>query len=218
MKLYPINLDVGGKRCAVVGGGNVALRKIRALSEAGACVEVIAPEICAQVAELVERGEISLRREKFSADMLGDELLIIAATDNPEVNRHVAQVARSKKILINVVNGSGGDFFVPSSIRRGELLLTVSTGANSPAFAKFLRLMLEAELDENFGAGLELVARYRQEVKRRLPNSQARQIFWQRILTQETWQLLRSGQLGALEERINHALENFGAQSHDGTD
>lgn len=217
MKLYPINLDVRGKKCAVVGGGEVALRKIRSLVEAGALVTVVAPDICAGVEELVDCGKIFWRRENFSPEMLADEIILIAATDNPAVNRHAAEIAQAKKILANVVNSDGGNFFVPSQIQRGELLLTISTGGNSPAFAKFLRQMLEAELDENFCAGLELISRYRREIKRRLPNSTARKIFWQQILTQDTWQLLKSGQLKTLEERIDHALKNFGSQSHDGT-
>ncbi len=215
---YPINLDVAGKSCVVVGGGEVAFRKICGLLEVGARVTVIAPEICAEVAKLVEDGEIFLLREKFSPDLLDNELLLIAATDNPEVNQLAAQAARAKKILVNVVDGTSGNFNVPSRIRRGDLLLTISTGANSPAFSKFLRQMLEAELGANFGAGLELIARRRQEVKRLLPNSQLRKFFWQKILTHETWRLLKSGQLGDLEELLNHALESFGAKSHDGTD
>ena len=87
MKTYPINLNIVGKRCVVVGGGEVALRKIRGLLEAGAIVKVIAPEICAGVEELFQRGEIFLTRENFSPDMLDDELILIAATDNPAVNR-----------------------------------------------------------------------------------------------------------------------------------
>ena len=217
MKLYPINLDVRGKNCAVVGGGEVALRKIRSLVEAGALVTVVAPEICAGVEELFQRGEIFLRRENFSPEMLSDEIILIAATDNPAVNRHAAEIAQSKKILANVVDGAGGNFFVPSQIQRGELLLTISTGGNSPAFAKFFRQMLETELGENFSAGLELISRRRREIKQRLPNSAARKIFWQQIFSQDTWQLLKSGQLKTLEELIDNALKNFGSQSHDGT-
>lgn len=214
---YPVNLDVAGKSCVVVGGGKVALRKIHGLLAAGALVKVIAPEICAGVEELFKRGEILWTRERFSPDMLTDELLLIAATDNPAVNQQAARAAQEKKILVNVVNAGGSNFTVPSCIRRGELLLTISTGANSPAFAKFLRLMIESELDENFGAGLELIARKRQEVKRLLPNSQLRQNFWRETLTSEVWNLLRAGKIVALEELINHALKNFRTQSHDGT-
>ena len=209
MKLYPINLDIAGKPCVVIGGGEVALRKIRGLLQAAAVVKVIAPEVCAEVEELFQRGEISLTREKFSADMLGDELLLIAATDNPEVNRQAAESARAKKILVNVVEGAGGNFFVPSRIARGDLLLTISTGANSPAFARFVRLMLEAELDDNFGAGLELIAHYRAEVKQLLPDAKARQKFWREVLTPDLWQLLRNGQLTALEELLNDKLNRY---------
>ncbi|MBQ3337173.1 MAG: bifunctional precorrin-2 dehydrogenase/sirohydrochlorin ferrochelatase [Selenomonadaceae bacterium] len=218
MKFYPLNLDVEKKSCAVVGGGEVALRKIRGLLAAGANVKVISPEVCAEVEELFRRGEISWARENFSEEMLGDEIILIAATNDPEVNRRAAQAARAKKILVNVVEGAGGNFNVPSTIRRGELLLTISTGANSPAFSKFLRQMLEAELGENFGAGLEKISARREEIKKLLPNPRARKIFWQKILTQETWQLLKDGRLEQLEEKINHALESFGTESQDGTD
>lgn len=206
MKLYPINLDIAGKPCTVIGGGEVAFRKIRGLLAAKAVVKVIAPKICAAIDELVQRGEISLTREKFSPDMLGDELLLIAATDNPEINRQAAQSARAKKILVNVVEGAGGNFFVPSRITRGDLLLTISTGANSPAFSRFVRLMLESELDENFGAGLELIACRRAEVKQLIPDAKARQKFWREILTPDLWQLLRNGQLDALEKIFDAAL------------
>ena len=206
MKLYPINLDIAGKLCTVIGGGEVALRKIRGLLQVEAVVRVIAPEVCAEVEELFQRGEIFLTREKFSADMLGDEILLIAATDNPEVNRQAAESARAKKILANVAEGAGGNFFVPSRITRGDLLLTISTGANSPAFARFVRLMLEAELDDKIGAGLELIARRRAEVKRLLPDANARKNFWREVLTPDLWQLLRKGQLDALNQLLDTAL------------
>ena len=217
MKFYPLNLDIKEKNCVVVGGGKVAFRKIRGLLAAGATVKVIAPKICAEVEELFRRGEIFLTRENFSEEMLGDEIILIAATDKPEVNQRAATAARAKKILVNDA-GVGGDFNVPSTIRRGELLLTISTGGNSPAFSKFFREMLELELGENFGAALEIISERRREIKKLLPNPQTRKIFWEKILTQKTWQLLKNGQLEELEEKINHALESFGVESQDGTD
>ena len=209
MKFYPINLDIEKKSCVVVGGGEVALRKIRSLLAAGAVVKVIAPEICAGVEELFQRGEIFLVRKNFSPELLGDELILIAATDNPAVNQAAARAAQSKKILVNAVEGADGNFNVPSRIRRGEFLLTISTGANSPAFAKFVRLMLEAELGENFGAALEIISRARREVKRRLPNQSAREKFWREILTPELWQLLKSGDVNALEKFFDEAINSL---------
>ena len=218
MNCYPVNLDVEKKSCIVVGGGEVAFRKIRGLLAAGAKVEVIAPEVCPQVEELFKRGEIFWTRENFSAEMLGDETILIAATNNPELNRQAAESARAKKILVNVVNTTGGNINIPSKIRYGDFLLTISTGGNSPAFSKFFREMLEAELGENFGAGLKIISSRRREAKKILPNARARKIFWQKILTQETWQLLKDGKLDELEEKIDHALENFGVESSNGTD
>ncbi len=208
MNFYPINLDVDGKACVVVGGGKVALRKIRGLLEAGAQVTVIAPEICAEVDELIQRGEILWTRENFSPELLGDELILIAATNSAEVNRQACEAAQARKILVNSVD-AGGNFNVPSRIRRGEFLLTISTGATSPAFAKFVRLMLEAELGENFGAALEIISRARREVKRRLPNQSAREKFWREILTPELWQLLKSGDVNALEKFFDEAINSL---------
>ena len=161
MKVYPINLNVENKKCVVVGGGNVAYRKICGLLDAGAIVEVIAPEICAEIEKLVDAAKITLIREKFSAEKISDGLILIAATDDVEVNRSAVETARVKKFLVNVVNDSDGDFTVPSKIQRGDFLLTVSTGGNSPAFSKFVREMLEEEFDSNFGEGLKLIAELR---------------------------------------------------------
>ena len=147
--------------------------------------------------------------------MLGDELILIAATDNVAVNRQASLAAQARKILVNVVNDSCGNFNVPSRITRGELLLTISTGANSPAFARFVRRMLEAELNENFGAGLKIISARRRELKKILPDTNDRKIFWRKILTRETWELLKLGELEHLEELIDNALENFGLESHD---
>ena len=209
MRFYPLNLDIENKSCVVVGGGEVALRKIRGLLTAGAKVKVIAPEICAGVDELFKREEISLTRENFSEEMLGDEIILIAATNNPEINQLAVDAAQAKKILVNVVDGSGGNFFVPSTIRRGDLLLTISTGANSPAFSKFIREMLEAELGENFGTGLEIISARRREVKKLLPNPQARKLFWQEFLTREIWELLKLGAFDKLEKKLAETIRNF---------
>ena len=205
---YPINLDVAGKTCVVVGGGKVALRKILGLLEAGARIKVIAPEICAQVDELFKRGEIFWTRANFSAELLGDEIILIAATNSAQINRQACEVAQARKILFNSVD-AGGNFNVPSRIRRGDFLLTISTGANSPAFAKFVRQMLEAELDENFGAGLEIISRARREVKQLLPNQPAREKFWRKVLTPELWQLLKAGELDKLKKFFDGAINSL---------
>ena len=205
MKVYPINLNVENKKCVVVGGGNVAYRKICDLLGAGAIVEVIAPEICTEIEKLVDAEKVILIREKFSAEKISNGLILIAATDDVEVNRSAVETARSKNFLVNVVNDSDGDFTVPSKIQRGDFLLTVSTGGNSPAFSKFVREMLEAEFDSNFGEGLKLIAELRREVKKILPDDKARTKFWREFLTPEIWKLLKASEFDKLKKFLQAA-------------
>ena len=202
MKVYPINLNVENKKCVVVGGGKVAYRKICGLLEAGAVVEVIAPEVCAEISNLADAGKITLIREKYSAEKISEGLILIAATDDAEVNKIAAEDAHKKNFLVNVVNDFEGDFFVPSKILRGDFLLTISTGGNSPACSKFVREMLETEFDSNFGEGLKIIAELRREVKKNLPDDKARIKFWREILTPQLWQLLKSGYLDELKKLL----------------
>lgn len=206
MKVYPINLSVENKKCVVVGGGKVAYRKICGLLDAGAQVEVIAPEICAEISKLADEGKINLIREKYSEEKISDGLILIAATDDVEINRLAAEDAQFKNFLVNVVNDSAGNFIVPSKILRGDFLLTISTGGTSPAFSKFVREMLEQEFDSNFGEGLKIIAEFRNELKKILPDDESRKNFWREILTPEIWQLLKSGKLEELKKILNEKL------------
>ena len=202
IKFYPINLIVENKKCIVVGGGKVAYRKICGLLDAGAIVEVISPKICADIDKLVSAGKITWLAEKYSAEKISDGLILIAASDDAEVNRIAAEDARSKKFLVNVVTDSDTDFTVPSKILRGDFLLTISTGGNSPAFSKFVREMLEQEFNSNFGEGLKIIAERRRELKNILPDVDARIKFWQDILTPEIWQLLKTGDIDSLKKYL----------------
>lgn len=200
MKVYPINLNVENEKCVVVGGGHVAYRKICGLLDAGAQVEIISPEICAEISELVDAGKVTLIREKYSPEKISDCTILIAASDSEEVNRIAAADARAKKILVNVVSGGEGNFTVPSKILRGNFLLTISTGGMSPAFSKFVREMLDAEFDSNFDEALKIIAEFRDELKKILPDDKARTKFWRKIFTPEIWQLIKAGKLDELKK------------------
>ncbi len=206
MKFYPINLIVENKKCVVVGGGKVAYRKICGLLDAGAKVEVIAPKVCAEISNLVDAGKVTLIREKYSDEKISDGIILIAATDDAEVNRLAAESARTKNFLVNVVTDFEGDFTVPSKISRGDFLLTISTGGNSPAFSKFVREMLETEFDSNFDEGLKIISDLRYKVKKFLPDDKSRIKFWREILTPEIWQLLKVGNIDKLKKVLEERL------------
>jgi len=178
---------------------------------AGAVVEVIAPEVCKKISELAECGKIILHREKYSAEKISDGVILIAATDDFELNKKILADGREKNFLVNVVDGES-DFNVPSKIQRGDFLLTISTGGTSPAFSKFVHENLEREFDKNFGDGLKIISRYRQEVKNILQNHEDRKNFWRNVLTPEMWKLFKAGELEKAEAIIKNALVSVGTE------
>ena len=216
MKLYPINLNLENKKCYVVGGGEVAARKISGLLSAGAKVEVIAPEVCKKISDLAECGKIILRREKYSAEKISDGAILIAATNNFELNKKILSDGRQKNFLVNVVEGES-DFNVPSKIQRGDFLLTISTAGSSPAFSKFVRENLEREFDKDFGDALKIISKYRQEVKNILQNYEDRKKFWREVLTPEMWKLFKAGELEKAEAILKNAFDSVGTELQDGS-
>ena len=211
MKVYPVNLNLENKKCFVVGGGKVAARKISGLLDSGAKVEVISPEVCEEILNLATQKKITLIQEKYSAEKILDGVILIAATNNLELNKKILADGRRKNFLVNVVEGES-DFFVPSKIQRENFLLTISTSGTSPAFSKFVRENLEREFDKNFVEGLKIISEYRQEVKKILPNHESRKNFWREVLTPSMWKLLKNGELEKVKEILKNAFESCGAE------
>lgn len=207
MKFYPVNINIENKKCVVVGGGKIAYDKIVGLLEAGAQIDVIAPKICPQLENLSDK--VNIIRENYSAEKITSGVILIAATNNSELNAQIASDARAKNFLVNIVDDISSDFIVPSRIRRGDFLIAISTAGSSPAFSKFVRKMLEIELDENFGAAVEVISKYRQEVIKKIPTHELRIKFWQEVLTAEIWEIVKRGELSTLEEKIKFHLENI---------
>lgn len=154
MRYFPIHLDIRGRRTIIVGGGRVAARKCAALLAAGAAVEVIAPAIDARLDSLWRAGAISCTLREYRAGDLEGAALVFAATDDETVNTMVAREAKERDIDVNVADApDAGTFTMPASLRRGELLVTVSTGGRCPALAAEVR----RELAETFGSEYEAV-------------------------------------------------------------
>jgi precorrin-2 dehydrogenase/sirohydrochlorin ferrochelatase len=142
--LYPIFLDLSGRRCVVIGGGEVANRKARKLLQARARVVVISPEIGAEL----ESVAVEVHRRPYRAGDLEGAYLAFAATNVREVNAAVAREAKERGVPVNVADKpSEGDFALPSTLRRGRLQVAVSTGGASPTLAQRIR----GELEEAFG-------------------------------------------------------------------
>jgi siroheme synthase-like protein len=164
---YPMFLNISGKRCVVVGGGRVALRKVRALLEHGASIEVISPDLCPELVELAEKRQISTSRRQYQPGDLRKALIVIAATDSSETNQRVAKEARSEGALVNIADDlESSDFIVPSYARRGGITIAVSTSGRSPALARKIRTRLEKELTDEHASLVRLIGEVRAEVRR----------------------------------------------------
>ncbi|MCZ0757149.1 NAD(P)-binding protein [Anoxybacillus sp. J5B_2022] len=182
---YPIMLDMTNKQAVVVGGGKVAERKIRGLKEANANVVVVAPEITEYIQQLADEGALVWRKKYFSPDDVEDAFLIIAATNNREVNKAVAQAAQPYQ-LINVVDTSAqSNFYVPSIVRRGKLTIAVSTEGASPTLAKKISREIAEMYDEDYGNYIDFLYECRQYILQNVGDSHKKQQLLQTITDEE---------------------------------
>ncbi len=163
--LYPVNLNIVKKLCVVIGGGSVALRKVKGLLVAGAKVRVVSPEIHKELFFLWSNGKIEWIERPYVHGDLMEAALVFAATDNTNVQSEIMVEADKSGVLINSVdNPQRSDFHLPAKFRRGQMLVTVSTSGGSPALASKLRKQLETIVGEEYEAVVYLLSLVRQEV------------------------------------------------------
>lgn len=179
---YPIFLEVRGRLCLVVGGGAVAERKVRGLLEQGALVRVVSPTLTPALAAEAAAGHLVHRSRPFAPADLEGAFLAFAATDDPAVNAAVAAAAEAARIPVNVADDpSRSTFLVPSTLKRGDLAVAVSTGGASPALAKRLRAELEEKVGEEYAALARLLGEARREVLRGVPDPTRRHALLTRL-------------------------------------
>ncbi len=168
--MYPINLDVRGKRVVVVGGGPVAERKVRGLLEAGAAVAVISPAVTPALAELAGTATIAIERRAYERGDLRGATLAFAATDDAEANAAVVDEARAAAILVDDVTApERSDFSTPAVHRSGPLVVGVDTSGLSPSLAGRVRDEIARMLDPSFGHAAATLGRMREYVQTALP-------------------------------------------------
>lgn len=163
MAYFPLFVSLDGLSCLVIGGGKVALRKIKTLQEYGAEVTVVSPEICPEIEEI---PGLKLIRKRFEEVDLKDIKIVFAASSEEQCNREAARLCREKKILINVADvAEKCDFFFPALVKRGDVVVGVSTGGKSPAIASGVRKAIDKALPQDLGAFTEEIGKLRKEIK-----------------------------------------------------
>lgn len=167
MPLFPIFINLEGRRVLIAGGGHVALRKAERLSPYGADIFAVAPEFIPGFAGI---PGVTLLERRFEPGDIDGAALVIAATDDPELNAAVSELCRWENVPVNVVDDIEKCSFVfPSLVRRGELSVGISTGGASPSAAQYVRRGVEQLVPEGFEGILDFLSAHRAEVKAALP-------------------------------------------------
>lgn len=212
--LYPVVLRLRDRRVLVVGGGKVGARKASGLLEAGAHVVVVSPRFAPAFARLVDTAALTLIERRYAVGDLAGMALVVAATDDREVNAQVSADARRAGVLVGVVdNPRESDFIVPAVVRRGDLLLAISTGGRSPALAGDLRRELELLVPDDWEVLVQVLGVARARVQTAVDNPVRRQELMKQLITPDVLSTLRNGGGQAATDQIEVLIAGLAASS-----
>ncbi len=208
MDFLPLFLDIKNKPCLIVGGGAIAERKVSILKRAQAKITIIAPEITQELQRRVDSNSISWQQKSFVEDDLLDYQLVMAATDNRDVNAEIAMLCRQKNILVNAADDAKNcDFILPSIIDRSPVQIAVSTGGASPVLARMLRTKLENCTPAAYGALAKLIEDNRVRVKEKFASVNQRRKFWEQVLQGPIAELVFANQIDAAQKLLAENIQ-----------
>ena len=205
---YPVNLVVADKRCLVVGGGEVAARKAAGLLESGARVHLIAETVGPGIWELqVGYPQMTVEERPYRSGEAAGYRLVIAATDQASVNHRVFADAEAAGVWVNVADDpTACTFTLPSVLRQGSVLVTVSTNGRSPALASWLRSRLAEVVGPEYQVLADLLSAERQSIQARGMSTEG--VDWQSAISSAMLDLLRAGQVDEARERLRACLSS----------
>ena len=207
MQYFPMFYELTGKPCLVVGGGDIAARKVSLLFRAGGKVTVVSPELCESLQRRLNAAEIEHVARHFQAADLQGVVLAVAATDDEKVNRQVSELAHARQLPVNVVDQPDlCSFVVPSIIDRSPVQVAVSTGGASPVLARLLRARLETMIPAAYGRLASLMDEFRNAVKARFPENK-RRYFWESVVQGPIAEMMFAGKEEAAREAMHIAVD-----------
>ncbi|WP_462165019.1 siroheme synthase CysG [Pseudoalteromonas xiamenensis] len=208
MQYLPIFTKLDNKPVVIIGGGEVAVRKARALLKANARLTLVAPSFDKAVYALQESFDITLIQATFDASQLHGAMLVIAATDDETVNQQVFNAADEMNIFVNVVDDQPKcSFIFPSIIDRNPITIAISSAGTAPVLARRLREKLETLVPQHIGPLAELVGRFRNTVKSRFSQLSDRRQFWEKVFDSAVVSDIQSGNTTDAETRLKSMLE-----------
>ena len=217
MKYYPLLLDLKGKKCVVAGGGSVAQRKVNSLLKAKARVWVISPDLTKGLEQLKRKKSIVYVKSHYQEKYLQGAFLVIAATSDEKINRRVAYDAQANGMLTNVVDAPRlSNFIVPSSITRGDLIISISTSGKAPGLSRGLRIELCKSIVPRYAKLLRLLEDIRGRLKSKYPSQALRAKLFKRLVNIQIPESLTGNKsrmraylemlLNDIEEKINNKV------------
>ena len=212
MRYYPVNLDIRNKKCLVVGGGEVGTRKVITLLECGAFVTVVSIKASEKLLKLAESGLIELKRRPYTGADLGGMFLVICATDDEELNRQVGRDAGKINMLCNIADRPEScNFILPALVKRGDLVIAVSTSGKSPAFAKKIRKDLEKQYGVEYADFLKLMGAIRKKLLSNSHEPEAHKPLFEKLINKDIVQLIKKNDADKIDSVLYEVLgEGYG--------
>lgn len=213
MDIFPISLKLQQQRCLIVGGGHIALRKATLLAKAGAIIDIVAPEIEEQLLQLVATTNGQHFVEVFSEKFLSTSYrLVIAATNDPQVNKTVFEQCEVRHLLVNSVDDIPHcRFMVPAIIDRSPLVISVASNGTSPVLSRQIRTQLETSIPHGMGKLAEFSGKWRNQVKEKISNPDERRIFWENLYASPLKEQVFNDNLDVADSMLEQALQEWKA-------
>lgn len=209
---YPLFADLRGRRCVVIGGGMVAQRKVMTLLRFGAKVTVVSPAATQRLKRYAEQGLIRYVKRRFKTCDLEGAWLAYAATNDEAINRRVFRTAERQRVFSNVVDQPPlCSFIAPAVLKRGDLVVAISTGGASPTVAKHLRREFERTIGTEYAELLRLLNSLRSVAKRTLPRYNDRKRYFDTLVRGRVFKLVRRGRMAVARQK---ALSLLGKQAN----
>ena len=217
MQALPIFFNIKNRHCVVIGGGDVAMRKVSMLLKASAAITLYSPTICHELQDLVTAQKIKYVQINFEPNQLAGACMVIAATDDEAVNIAVSIAAKAQNIPVNVVDAPDlCTFTMGSIIDRSPVVIAISSEGNAPVLARYIRAKIETMLPATYGRIADIAGEFREQVKAKFGTTQARRIFWEGILQGPVVERVLSGQEQAARELLQNILNDTDATANKG--
>ncbi len=210
-------MKISGRHCVVIGGGEVATRKVNMLLKASAAITLYSPEICHELQALADAKKINFVQTNFAPKQLLGACLVIAATDDEAVNMAVSVAAKAQNIPVNVVDAPDlCTFTMGSIIDRSPVVIAISSEGNAPVLARYIRTKIETMLPATYGRIAAIAGEFREQVKEKFATTQLRRRFWEGVLQGPMVERVLSGQEQAARELLQNILDNADATANKG--